>query len=501
MSIFVYKKRIPRVVFDRTDKTYKVKADGKLYIFRKKPKSKRAKKLLNNLIYNVFEKLVKRGLRFANRQNRNTDKKKEDKKDSKPSTVVPPSTFGFSTFAMPNIVANRAQMFYPGGFYQYPALPAPPVPVPRAIMPAVPDPPAQQARQDVIALLNALANVQGPQRQRRRQRPVRLPTTEEYQEEDETEEEDQEEKPKQSAIIEEMKFVKEGLPEEEKKKSYNRITHSVGQAVPVWARPLYQNFVGGTNGQQVFIYNSMTDLQNDSKQLYTLVYTNKKKGQATVIDEVNYPALFNHVKQRYDQKYPDYPPLNDIVSFTIGTDNLVHRKGTGKLIHTADGKGLSDDDCNNIMQNWSWYQGCIMRDELMDVIHDAITKKWDRWGIIINTQATTEGNGMHWCAIYCDIIFDRSIEYFDPFGEPPHQEIDRDLKKYIDMLELPYMLKYKVNTNKVQHNSSDSCGFISMLFLEDRFLGVPFMQATGWEKKKRLVTDSENRVTKKFGLI
>lgn len=463
-----YKRRTPRL--RKVNGRYEIATGGKTYRFKKKPTSKKSKKFLSDLIYSTFAKLVRRGFRNAKRRTRK-DRGVPKSDPKKPAIPSAPSTFGYSTFATPKIIADRAPMFYPGGFYQHPQLL--PAPAPAPLLQITDKPPPLRGRPAAI--------------EPSRSRAASLPhTTSMYHEVKDD-----------GPRIEVVPDIRD-VDEAESRRLFRRTWSSPGKAVSIRAFPVFSDIDGEQKGRKgVVLFNQIGNFKEQFKTLSAVVEQNDNKQLLTGVDEKN--RDFEKLKELYDKKEPG--EYRTIVKFYLQTDRLEEIGSGKKLKHTQDGAGISDNECNNLMQSWAWYQGCIMRDELGDVLEDAIQKQWDRWGIIINTQSSAEGNGLHWCAIYCDILFDRSIEYFDPFGDPPHVEIEHALKEYMERLQLPYMLKFKVNTNKLQHEISDSCGYHSMLFLEDRFLGVPFMQATGWEKKKRLVTDSEHRVTKKFGLI
>jgi len=243
------------------------------------------------------------------------------------------------------------------------------------------------------------------------------------------------------------------------------------------------------------------EFQKKNSKLYQMVLGNKKLNKASEFKE-NQDG-FDFFKKLFESKYPNLK--NKITKITIVNRTLLPR-GDGRNTDSrkTEGEGgLYDDEINAKMKHWQHFQGTIMRDELGEFFETAIKNEWDRFGVIVNTDVSS-GPGQHWTAIFVDLYKDRSVEFFDPFGDPPHETIEHDIKNYIDALDLPFMLKYKVNSNKLQHEKSDRCGLHAMLFLEDRFRGIPFGEATGYEKKEGLIKKSEARAERRkkgFGYV
>lgn len=293
---------------------------------------------------------------------------------------------------------------------------------------------------------------------------------------------------------------KEEKQEEEKKVnvdlglSYQPLP--VGQKDVYYATVIYEDEDGNETKQNLRhpLPLSASEFQKANNKLYKEVVNRKKSGKSSVFNEGDAGFTFfrNYIKPN--------DPKKKIVGIEISNKSVAPR-GDGRK--TEGEGGLYDDEINAKMKHWQHFQGTIMRDELGEFFDTALKNDWDRFGVIVNTDVTT-GPGEHWTAIFVDLYKDRSIEYFDPFGDPPHETIEHDIKKYIEALDLPFMLKYKVNSNKLQHEKSDRCGLHAMLFLEDRFRGIPFGEATGYEKKDSLITKSEARAERRkkgFGYV
>jgi len=157
---------------------------------------------------------------------------------------------------------------------------------------------------------------------------------------------------------------------------------------------------------------------------------------------------------------------------------------------------LYDTELNEMMKNYSCFAGTIMRDELKEVLQKALDEGWDRFCLVINTEPSSK-DGEHWTALYIDLYITKEIAFFDPFGEEPAKSIQDDLKWYVDQLKLPHLLKYKVNSNVLQHDRSQRCGYHCVKFLENMINGKGFANSTGF-KDKMTKSEYEEETKKKM---
>lgn len=86
--------------------------------------------------------------------------------------------------------------------------------------------------------------------------------------------------------------------------------------------------------------------------------------------------------------------------------------------------------------------------------------------------------GSHWVAIYISPDRSKSIEYMDSFGNEPPQGTVQELTRLVEMLEAPYLLRFKINRVKYQTNDSVLCGWHAMRFITDRLAGKPWKHVT-----------------------
>lgn len=115
-------------------------------------------------------------------------------------------------------------------------------------------------------------------------------------------------------------------------------------------------------------------------------------------------------------------------------------------------------------------------------------------GFIMNLDKHDEP-GSHWVAVY---ISGDSVEYFDPLANPPSKEFIRDIKKYIEDMKIPILMKFKINKIAQQHGNSSRCGFHAIRFLDDRFAGTPYKWSTRYINNSK---NGEDAVKKEFEYI
>jgi len=147
----------------------------------------------------------------------------------------------------------------------------------------------------------------------------------------------------------------------------------------------------------------------------------------------------------------------------------------------GDVDGLYNDEIETIADNLGIKVPVIASDEI-DKIVKMINPSTKEFGFIVNTDSSS-GPGKHWRAVFIDNDEERpSIEYFDPLGDAPETQLIDDMKKIVDKLGNEKYFLFKENMVKRQADDTDTCGHFSLKFLEDRFNGVPWVDATGFRK-------------------
>lgn len=151
--------------------------------------------------------------------------------------------------------------------------------------------------------------------------------------------------------------------------------------------------------------------------------------------------------------------------------------------------GLYNDEIEEIARrSIKNYVPVIASDEI-NTLSKHVKNGDKRFAFIINTNpSTSDGSGEdghrpgHWRAVYINNDDDfPSVEYFDPLCEG---RIPNDLlkvcMKIARKMNPEMMFKYKQNMLRRQSKLSSNCGYHSLAFIEDRYNGVPWSEATGY---------------------
>jgi len=202
----------------------------------------------------------------------------------------------------------------------------------------------------------------------------------------------------------------------------------------------------------------------------------------------------------------DMPSVSRPVSVATSTKDVPAKKKStkkkdvvalGKKYTSDDEQGLADYEIDEMMKGKSHYVGTLNIEDIEELDPE------NKMGFCLFLPFDNDDETGHWVAVYIDSKDSKSIEYYDPYGEDPPEEVMEELKKLVDKYDLPYLLKFKVNKVKNQRVNSDSCGYFSVLFLKDRFDGVPFSDTTGFSN----VMEAEHNIKKykdhykKFGYL
>ncbi len=171
--------------------------------------------------------------------------------------------------------------------------------------------------------------------------------------------------------------------------------------------------------------------------------------------------------------------LDTISSSKTILDSIYH-KGGGKDASL----GLSNIQIDNLLKSFPEYLGCIAHDEIPKLLPKI--KPRSSGGFVINTDPANKA-GSHWQSIYFDARGKGkdSIEFFDSYGDPIDPKLLKDIKLIADKLHSPNYLKFKENRIKYQNDVSSNCGWFAAKFLENRFNGLPWKDATGYDDSKR----------------
>ena len=153
----------------------------------------------------------------------------------------------------------------------------------------------------------------------------------------------------------------------------------------------------------------------------------------------------------------------------------------------------------------------VPSDKVNDLL-SYVVKGDKKFSAVINTNpSTSDGSGEdghrpgHWRAIFIDTQDDfPSCEYFDPLAEgKPEKSLVDVMKKISKKMNPEKLCLYKQNNIRRQAKDKSTCGWHVVQFIDDRWNGVPWSKATGYDdymsRLEQPVDDSnhgENKVEK-----
>ena len=150
--------------------------------------------------------------------------------------------------------------------------------------------------------------------------------------------------------------------------------------------------------------------------------------------------------------------------------------------------GLLDSEMEDIMGKYKKFIGCFD----IDKIHKITPLNDKSFGFAVFIPWKNKKYEGHWTAVYIDPRKDRSVEYYDSFGNDPPRLLQKELKTVIDKMKLPIYLKFKYNKVIDQRSNSDNCGYFVCKWLMDRFNGKSWVDSTGFSK----IVQSEKNINK-----
>ena len=178
-----------------------------------------------------------------------------------------------------------------------------------------------------------------------------------------------------------------------------------------------------------------------------------------------------------------YPKAND--NDLISTAELpILGKGV-----CSDDEGLYNDQIEKILTKRIKDFVPIIPADKTDELLDYVNSNTKRFGAIVNTaDSSSDGTGEngnslgHWTAIYINNEDDYpSIEYYDPLveGDIPDR-LYKSLRKIAKKMNPETLFKFKPNMIRRQDINTSSCGWFCLKFLDDRFNGIEFHEASGY---------------------
>ena len=89
----------------------------------------------------------------------------------------------------------------------------------------------------------------------------------------------------------------------------------------------------------------------------------------------------------------------------------------------------------------------------------------------------------------------RVLEYYDPLENKPKMEFMKSIASVLKRLGIKLPVQFKINKIRFQSSTSDNCGYFSMRFLQRRYSGENFKDASGFTRFMG-IRDSERGIRK-----
>lgn len=178
--------------------------------------------------------------------------------------------------------------------------------------------------------------------------------------------------------------------------------------------------------------------------------------------------------------------INTILNNEFGGDKNIQTSddsfyivGDGKF---GSDKGLSNLELDRMMYPYvkKGYLGCISSDEISDLVGEVHPNS--RAGFIMNTAPSTKP-GIHWLGIYIEGRkgYKPTLEYYNSLGDKDEEAIPKRFLKHIQpLLKEMGIKKFTLKQNSIpdQLPSTSTCGYFAARFLQQRFKGFSFKQAS-----------------------
>lgn len=248
--------------------------------------------------------------------------------------------------------------------------------------------------------------------------------------------------------------------------------------------------------------------------LYIFLYKIHEKSKTDIYDYIIFefknkfvnPFQISLGYRNNKQKTRDDLILNLLKNITPSRLNKFYEQKIGDLnsIPVGDliGKSIKnylpplyESDINEYYKNDNRYLNTYALDEVKNIISKDknIIKGY---GFIVNNSKRndTNENNKHWTAVYID---KHNIELYDPLAK--HLEADNILKQLKPEIEKnDLMFKLKQNDNISQNPQSYLCGYHCISFLNKKFDGKSFKEASEYNKNYDEVTKD---IRKRFSYV
>jgi hypothetical protein len=169
-------------------------------------------------------------------------------------------------------------------------------------------------------------------------------------------------------------------------------------------------------------------------------------------------------------------------------------------------KGMSTDQINSVMKKYKQrgYLGTIGSDQCFTFIPKI--KPHTRVSWIMNAEKSTQA-GDHWVGVMLDSRPNgsNSVEFYNSLGKADRpfllKPFLRHIRPILSELQPETLLTFKENLIPDQNATSSNCGEFSIKFLEDRYAGKSFSEASGFNSKAEPMIEKFKKTLPKFRVL
>jgi len=228
-----------------------------------------------------------------------------------------------------------------------------------------------------------------------------------------------------------------------------------------------------------------TTSSDDNKPIF--IKKKGKKEETAETSEKETPA-----PKRKLTKIGEDPDLGaDIVlDETASSDSVAEQVNKAMGFGGVEEGGLYNDEIAKIIRKRVGEIVPVIPIDKVNTLLSYAVKGDKKFAAVVNTNpSTSDGSGAdgyrpgHWRGIYINNEDDfPSVEYFDPLVEgPPEPQLVNVMRKLCKKIAPEKMCLYKQNAIRRQAKEKSTCGWHTMQFIDDRWNGVSWSEATGYD--------------------
>lgn len=228
------------------------------------------------------------------------------------------------------------------------------------------------------------------------------------------------------------------------------------------------------------------ETSSDNKPIFI-----KKKGKKEEPPVPEPPAPEPAPKKRKQTKVGEDPDLGaDIVLDETASDSVAEQVNKAMGFGGVEEGGLYNDEIAKIIRKRVGKIVPVIPIDKVNSLLSYVVKGDKKFAAVVNTNpSTSDGSGTdgyrpgHWRGIYINNEDDYpSVEYFDPLVEgPPESQLVSVMRKLCKKIAPEKMCLYKQNAIRRQAKEKSTCGWHTLQFIDDRWNGVPWSEATGYD--------------------